>query len=129
MRIVSAAVLITAFTIGAVFPQDPPAGSSHPDPDPAPAPVAPASPSNQAQPRGQTGPNAHNDWGRTSIQPAGRYAGWNAIAPARCAARGDRSKNTDALKRPIQPTQLYKVKFVAAAVKPWLDAPSGYDDF
>jgi hypothetical protein len=42
--------------------------------------------------------NPHNDWGRTSIQPAGRYAGWNAIAPARSAARGDRSTKAEALK-------------------------------
>jgi hypothetical protein len=69
MRVVSAAVLITAFTIGTVFAQDPPAGSSRPDP--APVPVTPANPPDQVQPQGQTGPTNTTTGGAPPSSPQG----------------------------------------------------------
>jgi len=84
-------------------------------------------PRRAAQPSSAAGPyrsHQHHDWGRTSIQPAGRYAGWNAIAPARCAARGDRSKKAGALKVSDPAQQSYQVKLVAAGVHlQWLRIP------
>src|ERR1051325_2685440 len=105
MRVVSAAVLITAFAIG--IRTRPAAGSSHPDL--APVLVTPANPPTKFRRRAKPVQPTQR-LGRTSILPAGGYAGWNAIAPARCAARGDRSTKIGALRPAPHPTQLHKVR-------------------
>ena len=69
MRLVSAAVLITAFTIGTVFAQDSPAGSSRPDR--ASVLAIFANLPNQVQPQGQTGPTHTTTGGAPPSSPQG----------------------------------------------------------
>jgi hypothetical protein len=75
MRIVSTVVLIMALAGGTTFAQNPPAGSTPNNAagsrDPAPAQVAPANPSSQAQPQGQTGPTTTTSGGAPASSPQG----------------------------------------------------------